>query len=310
MAKKKKNKSKKSNFSTYILILIILVGLVIMLYPTVADWWNVKHMSQAIDSYVETVASIDSDEKAEMIAKARAYNATLNTGVGFISEETNPEAYEEYLSVLDITGTGIMGYIQIPTIGVNLPIYHGTSDSVLQVATGHIAGSSLPVGGDTTHAVISGHRGLPSAKLFTDLDQLTEGDIFIINVLDESYTYQIDQIHTVLPDEVSDMAITSGKDYVTLVTCTPYGVNTHRMLVRGHRIDNLSEEVKEVLVTSDATKISSVIVALCIAAILIVITLIFSSATTYIRINTKSREVILAELKSDAAKKRNSKNED
>lgn len=302
MAKKdNKSKKKKQNaFTSFLLVIIMIAGVGVLMYPTVSDWWNDLHMSQAIESYVEQVESMDVDLKAQMIEKARDYNQKLNTGVHFITEQKNPEDYAEYLSVLDITGTGIMGYIQIPSIGVNLPIYHGTSDAVLQVAVGHIPGSSLPVGGSGTHAVLSGHRGLPSAKLFTDLDQLTEGDIFILNVLDESFTYQVDQIHIVLPSEVSDMAIVSGKDYVTLVTCTPYGVNSHRMLVRGHRIDNLPEEVREILITSDAVRIANIFVMLGISILLIILALIISSAYTRYQKKRKSKEKILAELKENA----------
>lgn len=304
---KKSNKSnkKKSNLSTIILVLIIVVGMVIMLYPSVSDWWNRKHMSQAIESYVEQVENLDDDKKIKFIEEATEYNNSLSTGVHFFSEERNPEEYEKYLQTLDITGTGIMGYIQIPSVNINLPIYHGTSDAVLQVAVGHIAGSSLPVGGRGTHAILSGHRGLPSAKLFTDLDQLIIGDVFMVNVLNETFTYQVDQIRTVLPEEVSDLAIVDGKDYVTLVTCTPYGVNSHRMLVRAHRIDNLPDEVREILISSDAVKVPAVFVMLAVAFILIIFALIVSMVGTSIRKKKKSGHEILKALHTD-----NSRGED
>lgn len=296
MKKIVKKKNKKSNISTIILVIILLVGMGIMLYPSVSDWWNRKHMSQAIESYVEHVEKMDNSEKLKLIDDARVYNEGLNTGVHFFSEDRNPEEYKYYMETLDITGTGIMGYIQIPSVNINLPIYHGTSDAVLQIAVGHIAGSSLPVGGNGTHAVLSGHRGLPSAKLFTDLDQLILGDVFMVSVLDETFTYQVDQIRTVLPEEVSDLAIVDGKDYITLVTCTPYGVNSHRMLVRGHRIDNLPPEVREILISSDAVKVPAVFVMLGIGFVLIIIAIIISSIDTMIKKKKKSQEVILREL--------------
>lgn len=299
---KKKKKKKQSGFSTILLLLIMIAGVGVLMYPTVADWWNKRHMTQAIETYVEQVASMEKTKKEQMLEEARAYNASLNTGVHFLSKEKNPEEYEEYMQILDITGTGIMGYIQIPSIGVNLPIFHSVEDNVLQIAVGHIPGTSLAVGGESTHAVLSGHRGLPSAKLFTDLDQLAEGDVFMINVLDETFTYEVDQIHIVLPSEVSDMAITTGKDYVTLVTCTPYGVNSHRMLVRGHRIDNLPEEVREILITSDAYRISEIFVMLGIAEILILCSLLISSIYSMIKSRRKSGDVLIRELKESMRK--------
>lgn len=268
----KKKKSKGSRLTTFLLVLIFGLGIGIIAYPTVSDWWNAKHATQAIASYVEQVEQIDRTEKNRMLEKARQYNDSLATGIHFSLSE---EAYAEYESILDISGTGIMGYVRIPAISVNLPIYHGTDDNVLQIATGHIAGSSLPIGGEGTHAVISGHRGLPSAKLFTDLDKLIVGDIFIVSVLDQTVTYQVDQIHIVLPDEVSDLAIEKEKEYMTLVTCTPYGVNSHRMLVRGHRIENLAEE-SNVLVTADAKRLSSSIVMICLAIPLVTLAMIAS----------------------------------
>jgi sortase A len=242
---------------------------------------------------VETVNQLDDSSKQELIEKARQYNESLSAGVDF---ELSESEYAEYESLLDISGTGIMGYIQIPAINVNLPIYHGTEESILQVAVGHIAGSSLPVGGEGTHAVLSGHRGLPSARLFTDLDKMVEGDIFTINVLDEVITYQVDQIRIVLPEETSDLAIVDGKDYCTLVTCTPYGINTHRMLVRGHRIDNLDED-EILVVNAEASKISSSIVIFVVGIPLVIIVfavmLIRSSAGKH----RKTEKDLLDELK-------------
>lgn len=266
-----RKKKKKSKLVTGILVVLMMFGTVLISYPVFSNWWNERHATKAIASYVEEVEKIDTTTREEMIKKAVAYNATLKSLHFMLTDEE----YKEYESILDVSGTGIMGYIQIPTIKVNLPIYHGTDESILSIATGHIAGSAFPVGGKGTHAVISGHRGLPSAKLFSDLDLLKEGDIFIISVIDRTLTYEIDQIHIVLPDEISDLAIDSQKDYVTLVTCTPYGVNSHRMLIRGHRIDNL-EDVSELVVTGEASKVNPTVVMLVAIVPLIMLALIIS----------------------------------
>lgn len=225
------------------------------------------HATRAIAGYVDAVADMSGQEKEDMINAARAYNEKLPNGVNF--NLTDGE-YAEYESLLDITGTGIMGYVQITAIGVNLPVYHSVDEGVLQIAVGHIPGSSLPVGGDRTHSVLSGHRGLPSAKLFSDLDQMVEGDTFTLNIMDQTITYMVDQIRIVLPEETDELAITDGKDYCTLVTCTPYGINTHRMLVRGKRIDNI---IGEVVVVSEAVRIPNYIVApaICIPLLFIIL---------------------------------------
>lgn len=230
---------------------ILLAGLCLLLYPTFSNWWNSFHQSRAIASYVETMENASAEEQAAMLEAARAYNARLASGeMGFLLDEAQ-EA--EYRALLDPSGTGVMGYIRIPAINVNLPIYHTVEDVVLQVGVGHIPGSSLPVGGASTHSLLSGHRGLPSARLFTDLNQIQEGDVFIITILGETLTYQVDQIRIVLPEEVDQLSITQGKDYSTLITCTPYGINTHRILVRGHRIENLSES--DLNIVSEAKRI-------------------------------------------------------
>lgn len=288
----KKKKKKGSKVTSFLLILILVLGIGIMAYPAVSDWWNAKHATQAIASYVEQVEKIEDTTKIEMIEKARKYNETLQSGVHFSLSE---EEYAEYESILDVSGTGIMGYVQIPAISVNLPIYHGTDETVLQIASGHIAGSSFPIGGKGTHAVISGHRGLPSAKLFTDLDKLIPGDVFVVTVLDQVVTYQIDQIHIVLPDEVNDLGIEQDKDYMTLVTCTPYGVNSHRMLVRGHRVDNI-KGASNVSVNSDARRVSSTIVMFMIAIPLILIAMILSLFVSPKKNKISSDRKILDEL--------------
>ena len=245
---------KGPSLTTIILVVILLAGVAILLYPSVSDWWNSMHATRAIAGYVTAVQDLSADEREQILEAAKAYNESLPNGVDF---ELTEEEYEQYKSILDITGTGIMGYVQISAIGVNLPIYHTVEESVLQIAVGHIPGSSLPVGGKRTHSVLSGHRGLPSAKLFSDLDQMSEGDTFTVNVMDETITYMVDQIRIVLPEEVSDLAIQEDRDYCTLVTCTPYGINTHRMLVRGRRIDNIAGEV---VVAAEAVRIPTYIV--------------------------------------------------
>lgn len=244
--------------SNIVLIIIFLIGLSLLLYPTVSDYWNSFRQTRAIAGYVEAVAEINDIDYQAILEDARAYNQSLvGNKKRYIFSEQKHEKYE---SLLNISGNGIMGYIEIPSIGVSLPIYHGVEDTILQVAVGHIEGSSLPVGGLGTHCVVSGHRGLPSAKLFTDLDKLVEGDTFLLRVLDEALTYEVDQIHIVEPQEVDFLDIEKDKDLCTLITCTPYGVNSHRLLVRGHRIEN-QEIAAQVRVTADAVQIEPVLVA-------------------------------------------------
>ena len=248
----------KKKLPTIVLCILFLVGLTLLLYPSVSDYWNSMHASKAVADYSAQVYNLNEEEYDEMLADAQSYNKKLAEGNTKYS--LSDEEEEEYNSLLNLDGSGIMGYIEIPAIDVTLPIYHGTSDEVLQIAVGHLEWSSLPVGGTGSHCVLSGHRGLPSAKLFTNLDKLVEGDTFILRVLDEVYTYEVDQIRIVEPDEVNELTIEEGKDYCTLVTCTPYGINTHRLLVRGHRIENV-ESSEEIRVTSDAIKIDPLIVA-------------------------------------------------
>ena len=266
----------KKNRSTIILILIFLVGLSVMLYPTVSDYVNQRHQSRALASYDETVNEMSDADYTAYFEAADAYNQRLAaTPNSFFT----PEQVSGYDETLDVSGTGIMGYITIPRIGVELPVYHGTSDGVLQVAAGHLEGSSLPVGGAGTHAVISAHRGLPSAKLFTNLDELEAGDTFTITVLDRVLTYEVDLISIVLPTETDLLQPVEGQDYVTLMTCTPYGINTHRLLVRGHRV-NTRESQKHVRVTADATRIDPIITAPVIALPMLAVLLIWLLVTT------------------------------
>ena len=261
----------KKHLSTIILVIVFVVGLSLLLYPTFADWWNSVHQSRAVASYVEQVAVIDQNQYEAIWESARQHNREL-------LERNNPFALQEdeiesYNAQLNVGGTGVMGYVEIPEIGVILPIYHGTDDAVLQIAVGHLEWSSLPVGGESTHSVISGHRGLPSAKLFTNLDKLVEGDLFIFRILDEILTYEVDQILIVEPHEVQHLQIQEGKDLCTLVTCTPYGINSHRLLVRGHRVEN-PEVAKTVRVTADAMQIEPVVVAPIVALPMLLILLI------------------------------------
>ena len=264
-----KRRKKRSALGTWILVLIMLIGLGIMAYPTVSDWWNSFHASRAIASYSNAVENVDKEKLDEMIQAAHEYNEKL-------LKKPNPytmtdEDMAEYNSLLDLSGTGIIGYITIKSIGVYIPIYHGVEESVLQIAIGHIEWTSLPVGGESTHAVVSGHRGLPSAKLFTDLDQLREGDTFSITVLNQMITYEVDQIRIVEPGDISELAIAPGKDYCTLVTCTPYGINTHRLLIRGTRVAN---EAGELVVPAEAFRIPNYITIPAIGVPLLFLTLI------------------------------------
>ncbi len=288
----------KKRGSTLILILVFLVGLGLLLYPTVSDYYNSFHQSRAIASYAGAVSNMNTEEFDRMWEEAQAFNDDLlyKDSRFLLSDED----LARYNSVLDVTGTGIMGYIQIPKINVELPIYHGTDEAVLQIAIGHIEGTSLPVGGAGTHSVVSGHRGLPSAKLFSDLDQLREGDFFTIQVLDRTLTYMVDQIRIVLPSELNDLNIDPTKDYMTLVTCTPYGVNTHRMLVRGHRVQNEREQVR---VTADALQIEPEIVAPFIAIPIILVLLIWMLTSTGISMRRKKKRA--AEKEKEAAQQKN-----
>lgn len=252
----------KKHLSTIILVFIFFIGLSVLLYPTVANYINSKHQSRAIAAYVETMSHYDPDLYAEELAQAQAYNESLiGDTTRFATTEEEREAYHHFLGA-DNTP---IGYMEIPSIGVNLPMYLGTEESVLQVGVGCMPGASLPVGGPSTHAVLTGHRGLPSSKLFTDLDQVDVGDTFTLVVLNEVLTYQVDQIKIVLPQEMDDLAIVEGMDYCTLVTCTPYGINTHRMLVRGHRVENSVADTVAARVTADAIQVDPLIVTPVVA---------------------------------------------
>ena len=275
----------RKNLSTIILILIFLVGLSVMLYPSVSDAVNRKHQSRAVASYAEEVEQLSDADYQTYFDAADAYNRQLNTTPNAFYK---PDLVSGYAQTLDISGTGIMGYITIPKISVELPIYHGTDEGVLQVAAGHLEGSSLPVGGAGTHAVISAHRGLPSAKLFTNLDELEVGDRFTITVLNRVLTYEVDQISIVLPTEIDQLLPTEGMDYVTLMTCTPYGINTHRLLVRGKRVET-TESQKHIRVAADAFRIEPIIVAPILAIPMLLAALVGVLVATHLRKRSKRR---------------------
>ncbi len=257
--------SKNNRATTIVLVIVFLVGLSVMLYPAVSDWWNSRHQSRVVAAYQKAANRLDDSKEKELLERAREYNKKLSE---LAAPLLDYEAVPDYDKILDITGTGVMGIINIPQIGVELPVYHGTSEGVLNVAVGHLRGSSLPVGGKGTHAVISAHRGLPSAKLFTDLDKLVEGDEFTITVLKEVYTYEVEEISIVLPDETEKLAIDPDRDLVTLMTCTPYGINTHRLLVTAHRSGTgYIDDNGPVKVPSDAVMLDAMSVVPFIAAL-------------------------------------------
>ncbi|OUO22520.1 class C sortase [Collinsella sp. An307] len=270
---------KHISVSTGLLVAAFAVGILLLLYPSVSDWWNSFHQSQLIASYDDEVAAASSAERDQMLAEARAYNEALLEQ----HDRYHPTDafHRRYASTLDVSGTGMLCYVEVPSVNIMLPVYHGIDDDVLQVAAGHIEGSSLPVGGASTHTVLSGHRGLPSARLFSDIDQLVEGDVFLIHVLGETLTYEVDQIRIVEPNELDDLEIEERRDLATLVTCTPYGVNTHRLLVRGHRIANDAVPAG----AGEATRIDPAQVAPVIAAPILLILLVIVLVRTRTRRN-------------------------
>ncbi len=271
-------RKKNGSWSTIVLIAVFFVGLAVLLYPTVSNWWNHRRTTQIVSTYDSAVDDMTEEDYSAWFQAAEAYNEALNA-VGSATAISHPDLVDEdYWDILDITGTGVMGYITIEKIDVQLPIYHGTDVNVLQVGAGHLEGTSLPVGGESTHAVISAHRGLPSALLFTNLDDLEVGDTFTITVLDRVLTYEVDQIAIVEPDELNYLCVQEGKDYCTLMTCTPYGINTHRLLVRGVRIETTDEPILRV--TAEAYKIDTLTVASVLAALILVALLIWLLVTT------------------------------
>lgn len=249
--------------STIVAILVFITGLSLLLYPTVSNYWNSLHQSRVVSNYSDTMAKLSKQKKQAEIDRAVEYNSELVNNEGrFTPSDSELDLYK---SLLNADGTGMMGYVTIPKIQVKLAIYHTVDESVLQVGAGHLEGSSLPVGGESTHCVLSGHRGLPSAKLFTELDRMKKGDVFYLHVYDRVLAYQVDNIASVKPNDYGLLEIEKGKDLCTLLTCTPYGVNTHRLLVRGHRVENVMDEKN---LMADATRVNPLVVAGVIGLIL------------------------------------------
>ncbi|MFV0465982.1 MAG: class C sortase [Lachnospiraceae bacterium] len=260
----------KNRIISLLLVVVLLSGISLLLYPFVSDYWNAQHQSKVISLYTEEVAIMDDETYERLWNESEIYNASLlERDDAYTLTELQSSQYD---SMLNAGNSDVMGYIEIPSIRVILPIYHGTSDATLQRSVGHLEWTSLPIGGNSTHAVISGHRGLPSASLFTDLDKLIVGDVFMIQVLDETLTYEVDQIKIIEPVDATDLTIVEGEDYVTLMTCTPYGINTHRLLVRGHRVAN-TEDAANVHLTSEAIQIEPLLVAPIVAIPLLLVLL-------------------------------------
>ena len=263
-----------SRLMTLLIVVVFVAGLSFLLYPTVSNLWNQAHQSRAIATYTEQVEKLDDSSNKEMLKAARKYNKELLKKADHW--KLSQKDKKKYESLLDVSGTGIMGYIEIPKIACSLPVYHGTDEGALQIAIGHLEGSSLPVGGKSSHCVLSGHRGLPSARLFTDLDQMEEGDTFILNILGHKLAYEVDQIKVVLPEEMSDLEIQEGKDLCTLVTCTPYGINTHRLLVRGHRVKYVETKVQEQKEVSKPKTDTRLVIAGAVAGAVVLFIIIFA----------------------------------
>lgn len=278
----------KGKWSTVLLIVILIAGLSLLLYPSFADYWNSFTQSRAIASYVDMITDLNQEDYSHIWQEAVAYNQSLlDRDVTFVQTD---EQARQYTKLLNLADSGIMGYVEIPSIDVQLAIYHGTEEGVLQTAVGHLDWTSLPTGGESTHCVLSGHRGLPSARLFTDLDKLAVGDYFMLNILDEVLTYEVDQIRIVEPHDTQELLIREGKDLCTLVTCTPYGVNSHRLLVRGHRVDNM-EKAQDVRLTADAMVIEKmVVVPFVLAPILLLMLIVLLISTRKKRNRRKDNE--------------------
>ena len=268
-------KKRRRRLTTILLLVVMMIGLGLLIYPPFSEYWNSFHQSRAIISYAEKVANLDKEKYEQIWNAALDYNQRLSKKSNHWAMEE--EDKQEYDAQLNVDGTGNMGFISIPKANINLPLYHGTNESVLQTSVGHIEGTSLPVGSIhsneedfdqveyASHCVLSGHRGLPSARLFSDLDVMEVGDVFYLTILDQTLTYEVDEINIVEPGDSSKIEIVPGMDLVTLVTCTPYGINTHRLLVRGRRIEN--EKLRlNVRVTADALRIEAIFVAPFIAA--------------------------------------------
>ena len=284
----------RKNLVTVLMAGGMVVGIFLLTYPSVANYWNSFHQTRAIASYTENVTNMSPEEYKAMLEDARAYNAKLaGTGMRWLMTDNE---LEEYKNKLKLSGTDVMAYISVPKFHIRCPLYHGTDEAILQVAIGHLECSSLPVGGKSTHCLISGHRGLPSARLFTDISKLREGDTWTITVLNETLTYECDQIRTVLPDDLTDVQIVEGEDLCTLITCTPYGINTHRLLVRGHRIPNVNGYAD---ITADGIQIEPIYIApvLAVPAIILLLILLLISTRRAKRFNSEDYKQLYLEEK-------------
>ena len=259
----------KKDHSTFLLVLLFFIGLSVLLYPSVSNWWNSRVQSRVIVDYEALLKDFTPEDYTALFEQADRYNEQIRQVSYPLMYYDQVSGYEE---ALNVTGNGIMGYITIEKLKVELPIYHGTSDAVLNVAAGHVEGTSLPVGGESTHSVISAHRGLPSATLFTNLDKMEPGDVFTLTILDRVLTYQVDQVQIVRPNEVEPLYVVEGEDYCTLITCTPYGINTHRLLVRGTRVDTPQE--KNIYIATEAYRLDSLILTPIVAAPMLLILLV------------------------------------
>ena len=266
----------KEKLIIFLFILMIMIGLGIILYPIISNKINEKHYQEIIKNYDNKVNKKENKENEEALKEARMYNETLSRGrIEDVFQNPTKTMSNEYLDILNVDKNGMMGYISIPKIDVRIPIYHGTSNEILQKGVGHLEGSSLPVGGKSTHAILSAHRGLPSSRLFTDLNELEKGDIFYLYILDEVFAYKVNQVLVTEPDETKALEIVNGKDYVTLVTCTPYGVNTQRLLVRGERMKDNEKKGKEIKTEKNVSTQEVIIyISLIIALAMITITII------------------------------------
>lgn len=258
----------KKNKIGILLVLMLFIGVCGLLYPSVSQYWNTKTQTRAVENYREILDSLKPEDYEAYFQEAEKYNTELSELSAPLLDYSKIKGYN---NILNISGNGIMGYVSIPKLGVELPLYHGISAEVLNIACGHLEGTSLPIGGESTHSVLSAHRGLPHAKLFTELDKMEIGDTFTITVLDRTVTYQVDQIKVVRPNETDDVQIVPGEDLCTLLTCTPYGVNSHRLLVRGTRIENAAPVLH---VTSNAYRIDSLVATPVVAAPILLILLI------------------------------------
>ena len=258
----------KRNKIGILLVLMLFVGVCGLLYPAVSQYWNSKTQTRAVENYQDILDSLKKEDYSLFFQEAEEYNEALAALESPLLDYRQLTGYDD---ILNINGNGIMGYLTITKLGVELPLYHGISAEVLNIACGHLEGSSLPVGGESTHCVLSAHRGLPHAKLFTELDKMELGDTFLLTVLDRTLTYQVDQIKVVRPDEIDDVQIVAGEDLCTLLTCTPYGINSHRLLVRGTRIENAPPVL---YITSNAYRIDSLVATPLVAAPILLVLLI------------------------------------